>query len=396
MPCRRISLKDISDRELSGIAKNAAESIVTYLDDDSHDSEDFVREIHSQVEDIFQSLSLKLSRIRLEDFIQSIIQILHCHLQSYLKTVTNKDRKPILSHPVSKGEIPLEVYLDGLSHAIMKEFIPGSIQDCSAIFDLSCAAFCNQLLLKFVHGLSQPETVLQSLLQMLESSGMPIFDSGADLTDFSRKSQLSEHQLSSSFVKDSRTTTSPAVESAIENEDIPLSGSSPQSGRDEVNDALGSVNFCSMRRNSSPVLAGNLMTSSHLITKSCIETGLCSSLSAITAPLLPSNNEELASVPSSKPSSLPLVRSSEASDGQSATGSTDTDVSPVYEVKLPFFAFCSLLLDCAILLFPYFKEVEDFASAIAKLRSLLEQRNVVDSPVTRNAKDVSSPLSDMK
>lgn len=332
---QKITLKGITEKELDKLAKSTAESIIEYLSDDSNDSEEFVREIHIQVEDIFHCLTQKLSRIQVDDFVRNIIQILHSHLRSYLKTIGCNpccDHAEVafpFAHPVSRGEMPMESYLDSLSHSIMKEFIPGSIQDCSAVFDLGCAAFCSHLLLKFVHCLSQPAFVLQSILQALEPSGASLHRSSTDTPDFSAKLQLSKEDSPSS--------------SSLEQVDDPLSGSSPRGSNDEskdpvLKDAPGEADLFSRAQTSSPVLAGSLMPS---CPKSCVETGLCSGLSTATAPLLSSqagDQQQVTEDAKSKPSSLPLEEKKAHplgidSEAQSGGGSTEADISPVYEVS---------------------------------------------------------------
>ena len=351
VPCPpKLTLKNVTGRELDKLARKTAETIIDYLSDESYDSEDFVREINSQVEDIFQNLSQKLHRIQVEDFAKGIIQILHSHLQSYLKMVgsnpLNQNNVELLfpySHPVSKGEMTMESYLDSLSHAVMKEFIPGSIQDCSAVFDLGCAAFCSQLLLKFVNCLSQPDFLLRSILQNLETTGAHCSLNSTDIPD----GPTDEHY----FIKDS-----PLVFSSPEHSETPLSGSSPCASNDDDSSKNSSdVNAFAMRKTSSPVLAGSLASN---CVKSCVETGLCSSLSTATAPLLSSQagDQQPSADESSKkkPSSLPLLSEEGrrnaapvAVDGQSAGGSTDTDVSPVYEVILTMKVDeCIILLIC--------------------------------------------------
>ncbi len=358
LPRPKITLKDVSDRELSHLARSASSSVADFLHDNSQDGEEFVNEIHNQVEDIFHSLSVKLSKVEVESFSKNLIQILHAHIKSYMKSISKSQshhsggivntsrhviNKEIFSHPVSRGEITLEAYLDTLSHAIMKEFIPGSIQDCTAVFDLGCAAFCSQLLLKFIHQVNQPEILLQSFLNLLEPKEPASQLESTDTTDFS-----APDENSASFKEDLSLLKQlffPAVETADAGEEVsdePLSGSSP---RDRVRNSFNDdreVGQVITRRSSSPVLAGSLISSGSLVINTGksygVETGLCSSVSTATAPLLAtqSENNTATNASSTKPNSLALAVGNGAEGkggGQSETGSTDTDISPVYEVS---------------------------------------------------------------
>uniref|UniRef100_A0A0P5LRA2 Sorting nexin-19 n=1 Tax=Daphnia magna TaxID=35525 RepID=A0A0P5LRA2_9CRUS len=383
--CRDLSIKDICDYELSSLAKNAAECVINRWCDISVNNEEFVKEIHSQIEDIFFSLSEKLSKIKVEYFVKNLIMIVHNHLRSYKKTMNCSSSlsayhsKFSFNHPVSRGEISLEMYLGSLSHVIMKEFIPGSIQDCSAVFDLSCAAFCSQVLVKFIEQLSQPVLVLQAIIQFLES-----VDNGTseDFTDGTKSFGIAEDTL---------RNTPDIQESNVGIQD-PLSGSSPKmQEKEEQKEPIDNTEMTfPTPRKSSPVLSGSyllcnsLALSSHPTANSSswIKSGLSNSLSTATAPLLSSQcsklnvDTEKEPVKMCKPNSLPLIGI--AGDNTSSLDpepigafSIDTDVSPVYE------------------------DVEDFATAIAKLRSLLEQRvstNGVDVPSGK--RDVFSPIND--
>lgn len=338
--CRELTIKDICDGELSSLAKSAAESVINYWCDDSNNNEEFVKEIHNQIEDIFYTLSEKLSKIKIEYFVKNLVLIVHNHLRSYIKTMSysslssTSPSKFSFTHPVSRGEIPLEVYLDSLSHAVMKEFIPGSIQDCSAVFDLSCAAFCSQVLIKFVDNLSQPGLVLQAVIQILESIDETVDSTDATLHSLSENSlqEISDISESSRNIQDPQDRSSPR----------------PNEAEEEIGKTVDpESNF--QVRNGSPVLAGslscnNLATSTQPVAESSwVKSGLCSSLSTATAPLIPSHcTPDSASEEKTirKPSSLPLIAgSSTGSDDigvldleQNASTSVDADVSPVYEV----------------------------------------------------------------
>ncbi|XP_057371399.1 sorting nexin-19-like [Daphnia carinata] len=376
--CRDLSIKDICDYELSSLAKNAAESVITCLCDISGNNEEFVKEIHSQIEDIFFSLSEKLSKIKVEHFAKNLIMIVHNHLRSYKKTMNCSNSlsgyhsKFSFNHPVSRGEISLEKYLGSLSHVVMKEFIPGSIQDCSAVFDLSCAAFCSQVLVKFIEQLSQPVLVLQAIIQILES-----------VDNSTREDFIQENSFG--IAEDTLRNTPDIQESSVGIQD-PLSGSSPKMQEKEQQKELienAETTFPTPRK-SSPVLSGSYLLCNSLAlssqpttnSSSWIKSGLSNSISTATAPLLSSQCSKLnvdgekEPVKMCKPNSLPLIGI--AGDNTSGldpepigTFSVDADVSPVYE------------------------DVEDFATAIAKLRSLLEQR------VSTNGADVPSGKSNI-
>ena len=373
--CKEISFKDVCTNELRHLAKNTAESMINNWCDDNNHSDEFVKEVHNQIEDIFKSLSDKLSKVNVESFFENLILIVHNHLRNYLKSLncsTSFSKLP-LSHPVSRGEISLELYLDSLSHTVMKEFIPGSIQDCSAVFDLSCAAFCSQVLVKFVNNLSQPSIVLQAIVEILESIENP--EDSVDAPNFSSSEEnVKETSDISQSIK------------AIED---PLSGSSPQISKlQKESDQQGDPDSSFERRKGSPVLAGNLPCNNVISTaneagkSSWIRTGLCSSFSTATAPLLPSQAEvETESQTLSKPNSLPLL---DVEDNGGGDGGflVDADVSPVYEVLKVLQSF-NIITNSLL----FFKDVEDFATAIAKLRSLLEQRvstNGVDSSCSKS------------
>ncbi|KAI9564660.1 hypothetical protein GHT06_008401 [Daphnia sinensis] len=382
--CRDLSIKDICDYELSSLSKNAAESVINRWCDISGNNEEFVKEIHSQIEDIFFSLSEKLSKIKVEYFVKNLIMIVHNHLRSYKKTMNCSNSlsgyhsKFSFNHPVSRGEISLEMYLSSLAHVVMKEFIPGSIQDCSAVFDLSCAAFCSQVLVKFIEQLSQPVLVLQTIIQLLES-----VDNGTneDFTDGTKSFGIAEDTL--------RNT--PDIQELNVGIQDPLSGSSPKmQEKEEQKEPNENMETFPTPRKSSPVLSGSyilcnsLALSSHPTTNSSswIKSGLSNSLSTATAPLLSSQcsklNVEVEKEPVKmcKPNSLPLIGIAGDNTGSLDSEpigafSLDADVSPVYE------------------------DVEDFATAIAKLRSLLEQRvstNGVDVPSSKS--NVFSPTND--
>ena len=343
-----LSIKDVCDYELSSLAKNAAESVINYWCDNSNNNEEFVKEIHSQIEDIFFSLSERLSKIKVEYFIKNLVLIVHNHLRSYKKTVnfcnnlSGSHSKFSFNHPVSRGEVSLELYLDSLSHAVMKEFIPGSIQDCSAVFDFCCAAFCSHVLVKLVEHLSSPGLVLQALLQILESTQENI--TREESTDSACSLGMCENSIQE-------------LPNIPESTEDPLSGSSPRMQRNE--EETGNVDnsenpFPPSRKSASPVLAGsnplcnNLTSSTHQVPRSSswVQSGLSNSLSTATAPLLPSRfvrsneDEEEDKKKMCKPRSLPLIGTT--GDNGDVIGSLDSepmgafsvdaDVSPVYEV----------------------------------------------------------------
>jgi hypothetical protein len=204
----------------------------------------------------------------------------------------------------------------------MKEFIPGSIQDCSAVFDLLSTAFCRQFLVEFVKNSSEPELVLLSVLQLLESTRRADSCDDDDVPDFA----LILNDL-------------PTKVGAIEE---PLLGSSPR-GRDEEElksnnksnypdavDGTSNYDLISTSTNS-PVLAGNVITSAIVKPNStdqssCIQTGLSCSLSDATALLLQSQQEEKCK----PPDSLPLESGGSLDSAPASTG--EADISPVYEV----------------------------------------------------------------
>lgn len=346
--CRDLSIKDICDYELSGLAKNAAESVIGRWCDISSNNEEFAKEIHSQFEDIFFSLSEKLSKIKVEYLVKNLILILHNHLRSYKKTVNYSGSESgyhstfSFNHPVSRGEISLEMYLGSLAHAVMKEFIPGSIQDCSAVFDLSCAAFCSQVLVKFIEQFSQPVLVLQTILQLLESVEDDTMENSADETkSFGR-------------AEDTIRNTPDILESN-ECTENPLSGSSPrlQEKEEQKEEIEKPESISPVPRKSSPVLAGSyllcngltLSTSPIANSSSWVKSGLSNSISTATAPLLSSQyskinvDSEKDPIRICKPSSLPLVGiagdATESLDAEpKGAFSADGDVSPVYEVIL--------------------------------------------------------------
>jgi hypothetical protein len=341
-----LSIKDVCDYELNSLAKNAAESVINYWCDNSNNNEEFQKEIHSQIEDIFFSLSQKLSKIKVEYFIKNLVLIVHNHLRSYKKTVNfcnnvhGSHSKFSFNHPVSRGEISLELYLDSLSHAVMKEFIPGSIQDCSAVFDFCCAAFCSHVLVKLVDHLSSPGLVLQALVQILESA----------------QENTTRHESTDSDSFGTCENSIQEIPNISESTEDPLSGSSPQMQRNE--EETGNIDnsenpFRSSRKSASPVLAGSnllcnsLTSSTHQVSKSSwVQSGLSNSLSTATAPVLPSRfvrsreDEEEDRKKMCKPSSLPLIGTT--GDNGDVIGSLDSepmgafsvdaDVSPVYEV----------------------------------------------------------------
>lgn len=345
-----LSIKDVCDYEVSSLAKNAAESVINYWCDNSNNNEEFVKEIHSQIEDIFFSLSEKLSKIKVEYFIKNLILIVHNHLRSYKKTVNfcnnlyGSHSKFSFNHPVSRGEISLELYLDSLSHAAMKEFIPGSIQDCSAVFDFCCAAFCSHVLVNLVENLSSPNLVLQALHQVLES-----------VQENSTREDSNDSACSLRTCENSCTQEIPDISESTED---PLLGSSPrmQGKEEEVGHTDNSEHlFSSSRKSASPVLAGssfscNSLTSpAHQISKSSswVQSGLSNSLSTVTVPLLPSQfvrsseDEDEDKKRMCKPSSLTLIGTTVNIIGSLDSEPTsaflvDSDVSPVYEVIVSF------------------------------------------------------------
>ncbi|EFX74491.1 hypothetical protein DAPPUDRAFT_307280 [Daphnia pulex] len=383
-----LSIKDVCDYELNSLAKNAAESVINYWCDNSNNNEEFQKEIHSQIEDIFFSLSQKLSKIKVEYFIKNLVLIVHNHLRSYKKTVNfginnahGSHSKFSFNHPVSRGEISLELYLDSLSHAVMKEFIPGSIQDCSAVFDFCCAAFCSHVLVKLVDHLSSPGLVLQALVQILESA----------------QENTTRHESTDSDSFGTCENSIQEIPNISESTEDPLSGSSPRMQRNE--EETGNIDntenpFPCSRKSASPVLAGSnllcnsLTSSTHQVSKSSwVQSGLSNSLSTATAPVLPSRfvrsreDEEEDKKKMCKPSSLPLIGTT--GDNGDVIGSLDSE---------PMGAF-SVDADVS----PVYEDVEDFATAIAKLRSLLEQRvssNGLDVPCGKN--NVLSPTSDAR
>ena len=319
---RKLSMKDVTERELNILVRKFTSTIISqWVADESSDNDDFVKEIHNQVEDIIQALSHKLSKVKVEKFVRSTVQLIHHHLKKYIQTVGSQNKFPF-SHPVSKGEISIECYLDSLSHTIMKEFIPGSVQDCSAVFDLLSTAFCRQVLVQFVKNLSEPELVLLSVLQLLESTRRADSCDDDDVPDFAL------------ILKDL-----PAI---VESIDEPLLGSSPRSREAEELECNDQCNYPDMvdgisnndliaTSTNSPVLAGNGITCATVKPNpteqsSCIQTGLSCSLSAATAALLQSQPGEKFK----PPDSLPLESGGSIDSAPASAG--EADISPVYEV----------------------------------------------------------------
>lgn len=306
----KLSMRDVSETELHTFGATTTETIISYWQDSEFsDSDEFNAEIRNQVNDTLLQLGEKLSHVQLHSFLKNFVLILHNHVKSYNKAVrvshlsssTNGPNHHFrFSHPVLKGDLSLKSYLDCLSHAIMREFIPGSIQDCQAVFDLICATFCSQFLLKFIDHISQPELLLESLIEALESPSS-VQTEFRDCCEFEQDLAIEE---------DSSVCIEQVQDFASENE-----------------------------KN----LANCLVTGVAL--DSCIETGLSSLIPTLTIPLL-SQREDLHQTTEdelkSKPNSLDIA--------DEPTASVMKDVSPVYE------------------------DVEDFATAIAKLRTLLEQR----------------------
>ena len=305
----QLSIRNIFESELQLFAKSTTETVVNcWQDSELNSSHEFTAEIKNQVQDTLLQLVEKLSHVQLHSFSQNFIIILHNHIKNYNKAVrvsrlsssTNGLHHHFrFTHPVLKGELSLESYLDCLSHAVMREFIPGSIQDCQAVFDLICAMFCSQFLLKFISYISQPELLLESLIDALETVNNV-------QTEFCEGCDSKAESIKENF---------PTVNKQIET-------------------------FVSENEKN---LVNCLVSSSTL--DSLIETGLSSLIPTLTIPLL-SQREDLHQGAGTKveikPNSLDLA--------DERTGSITKDVSPVYE------------------------DVEDFATAIAKLRTLLEQR----------------------
>ena len=247
------------------------------------------------------------------------------------------------NHPVSRGEISLELYLDSLSHAVMKEFIPGSIQDCSAVFDFCCAAFCSHVLVKLVENLSSPGLVLQALHQVLKS-----------VQEYSTREDSNDSACSLRTCENSCTQEIPDISESTED---PLLGSSPRmQGKEEVGNTDNSEHpFSSSGKSASPVLAGSsfscnsLTSSAHQISKSSswVQSCLSNSLSTVTVPLLPSQfvrsseDEDEEKKRMCKPSSLTLIGTTGNIIGSLDSEPTsaflvDSEVSPVYEVIVSF------------------------------------------------------------
>ena len=306
----KLSMRDVSGTELHLLAKSTTEAVVDYGQDSEFSySDEFIAEIKNQVEDTLFQLSEKLSHVQLHTFLRNVVLILHNHIRNYNKAVrvshlssgTNSPNHHFqFIHPVLKGELSLESYLDCLSHAIMREFIPGSIQDCQAVFDLICATFCSQFLLKFIGYISQPEQLLESLIEALETVG--------------------------------------SVQT-----DLPECCDSKQDSTKEGNHPTINIRTDSFTSEHEKNLAYCLV--SNAVLDSCIETGLSSLIPTLTIPLLSQRDDldqDAETELKSKPNSLDLA------DERSL--SKIKDVSPIYE------------------------DVEDFATAIAKLRTLLEQR----------------------
>ena len=257
---RKLSIRDVSERELEAFAKSSVAKIVNFWQDcEFSDDDEFIKEIGSQIADTVSQLSEKLSRVELQDFLRNLILILHNHVRSYNKAASLSDA-PIqhfrFAHPVHKGELSLENYLDCLSHSIMKEFIPGSVQDCQAVFDLLCSAFSSQFLLKFIDYVSQPELFLTSLVEVLGS-----IDSTTATTTSTATTTTS---LCSSFCDPVQDFLVPDL-IPEKKEDF---GTDDKVTNQPINGLL-----------------------SGLVMESCIEMGLSNSISTLTIPLLSQREE---------------------------------------------------------------------------------------------------------
>lgn len=320
----KLSLKDVCDKELKNLAELATSTVVDYWADDSDDNQEFVLEIQNHVEDIFLSVKQKLSKINVESFVKNFILIMHNHVKTYTearnaKHSTRNVKAPFL-HPVSRGEISIEVYLDSLLQTVMKEFIPGAIQDCSAIFDLSCAALCSQILMKFIESFSQPEVILQALVQIFESDCFSASTSEKNMV-MPTEHKL-EHHYENNFSEISSTTELEDNQEAS----LTIANNQPLMEGPPIS-SFGCASY--------------FINASQLDESSYVQTGLSRTLSAATAPLLPSqltadaNQSQTQSI--QKPNSLPLLTPEEkpaTSDPTSppAPHSLEGDSSPVYEV----------------------------------------------------------------
>ena len=334
---KKLSVKDLLERELNRWAKNVTEGVTDYWRNEFGGNDDLTREIHNQVEDILFPLSEKLAKMKVETILRNIVLILHNHLKNYLKAIELAEGSTIneqfnFQHPVCRGELSLETYLDGVSHAILQEYIPGSFQDCHTVFNLACAVFSSQVLFPFISRMSKPENILELIITFLDS--LTFIDNQSESGELSTRDIPNEDmvdgspQFQSSYEgcdEDNKENISPSVED-------------PYPGK------------------GSPILAGNLVTVTDTSVKAC----LCSALPTLTVPLVPHCLDlysweepvfELTPEIHRIPLSLPVVGRNE----DDTRCPTVDDVSPVYE------------------------DVEDFATAIAKLRSLLEQRESTGS-----------------
>ena len=371
----KLYLRDLIERELNLRARNVISLINRWYSEIS-DNEEFTKDIQNQVEDILSLLVSKLSNIEVEIFLKNLIFIVHSHLRAYLVAVEacKKSGATVVdvfyfTHPVSRGEVSLEQYLNCQSQVVLQEYIPGSVQDCHSVYSLICAAFSSQILFKFVNHLMKPENILESIIRMLDSLPMPSVPGNNCVPD-------SVPVDLDNIIQQTFTNSSEEISPVEETQDEPISDANFDASDEDEKECLSlpDEEEWSGERNASPILAGNFVYQP--TAESCVKTGLSLSLSTLTAPLLPQCGE-LHSCEGSplesgtsisvnqfgprKPNSLPVVSNggTEGSKSQSLE-----DVSPVYE------------------------DVEDFATAIAKLRSLLEQR---ESNGGDNPRNTSSP-----
>ena len=406
----KLSIGDITEHEINLRVRNACQAINNYWYDEISDSDEFPKEIQSHIEDVLALLTRKLSRVDIEVVAHSTVLIFHNHLKAYLRAVKSHGTARLdqfsYSHPVSRGEVTLEAYLNALAAGLLHEFVPGSIQDCRAVYSLICTVFSSQVLLKLVN-LAQPENVLESIIRVLDSLKDARTADGTDCGPPAADSQDSDrdtsHLLNSTSFKDCPTEYS-CLEETVYSEDgqLKLSGGDDDDDGDEEKDYVsmkddeswnGGGGGCGGGGMGSPVLAGSLVLSQPDSNVLCIKTGLSLTLATVAAPLLSQCEELLHACSDSafedaadvvggrlprKPSCLPVVINRPSSDLKDATDDAvkspsslpaGDDVSPVYE------------------------DVEDFATAIAKLRSLLEQKESRESIDSANAKSENTSTS---
>lgn len=315
-----LSLKDICEPELSNLVKLVSDSAITYLADGSDDNQEFLKDIQNHIEDVFHSLSEKLSKINIESFAKNLILILHNHVRNNLETQTQhftRHSKFPLLHPVTRDELSLDAYLDYLSHSVMKEFIPGSIQDCSAIFDLTCTAFSSQVLMKFIESFSQPELILESLIQLSETDKFAANNCDKNIVNCidNNLEDCKKKCLEESPTMDNKGEMSSTAEDQSSNENYSST-------------FLGAANY--------------LAEASQLNESSYVQTGLSRTIPAATAPLLfsqaPADLNQSSTTSARKPNNLPLPTAEERNPSLDSASppvplSLEGDVSPVYEVR---------------------------------------------------------------